>query len=256
MVPGNSILGIYPKGVEMTGFDIEKTQVRYARLAGFMFLFVIVADLLSMFITCRFQVPGNFAETAHRIMKSELLYRIGLSSGLIGSLSTVFLAMGLYVAVKPIDGNLALLAMVFRLAEATLGGVLNVFSFIVLQIYVGADYRNAFDANQLSALVNLSPGSDIVAVFFSIGSILFFYLFLKSTYIPKVLSALGLFASVLVPIICFGGLISPQHAKMLQLGWLPMALAEISVGFWLLSKGVNVSHNSGQPGLGGDRTSP
>jgi hypothetical protein len=56
-------------------------------------------------------------------MGSELLYRIGLSSLLIGSLSTVFLAMGLYVAVKPIDKNLALLALLFRLVEATIFGV-------------------------------------------------------------------------------------------------------------------------------------
>lgn len=224
----------------MTSTDIDKSQIAYARLAGFMFLFVIAADLLSMFITSRFDVPGNFAETAHRMMASEMLYRIGLCSGLIGSLCTVFLAIGLYVAVKPLDNNLALLALVFRLAEATLGGVLNIFSFIVLKLYIGADYRNAFDANQLSALVHLSPGSDIVAIFFGMGSIFFFHLFFRSTYIPKVLSVLGLFASVLVPIVCFGGLISPQHAKMLQLGWLPMAVAEISVGLWLLIKGVNV----------------
>jgi hypothetical protein len=225
----------------MTSTDIDKSQIRYARLAGFMFLFVIFADLLGMFITTRVAGPGNFAETAHRIMGSELLYRIGLSSGLIGSLCTVFLAMGLYVAVKPIDNNLALLALLFRLVEATLGGVLNISSFSNLKLYIGADSTNAFAANQLSVLVHLHSGLyNIGAIFFSVGSILFFYLFLKSTYIPKVLSALGLFASVLFPIVCFASLISPQHATMLQLGWLPMALAEVSVGLWLLFKGVNV----------------
>jgi NADH:ubiquinone oxidoreductase subunit K len=209
-----------------------------------MFLFVIAVDLLSVFITSRFDVPGNFAETAHRIMGSELLYRIGLSSGLIGSLCTVFLAMGLYVALKPIDNNLALLALLFRLAEATLGGVQSIFSFIVLKLYIAADYRNVFDANQLSVLVNVHSVAfsavNISAMFFGLGSILFFYLFLKSTYIPKILSALGLLASLLVPVICFASLISPQHAKMLQLGWIPMALAETSVGLWLLFKGVSV----------------
>lgn len=227
----------------MTRSDTETSQIRYARIAGFMFLFVIVADLLGMFITSRFAVPGDFAETAHRIMGSELLYRIGLSSELIGSLCTVFLAMGLYGALKPIDNNLALLALVFRLAEATLGAAQNVLSFIVLKLYIGADYINVFDAKQLSVLVNLdsdSAATNISAIFFGVGSILFFYLFLKSPYIPKVLSAFGLFASVLVPIICFASLISPKHVRIWQFGWLPMAVAEISVGFWLLFKGVNV----------------
>ncbi|MGB7593369.1 MAG: DUF4386 family protein, partial [Terriglobia bacterium] len=67
-----------------------------------------------------------------------------------------------------------------------------------------------------------------------------FYLFLRSNYIPKVLSALGLFGSALVTIVCFGSLILPQHAKLLQFGWGPLALAEILVGLWLLFKGVNL----------------
>jgi hypothetical protein len=147
-----------------------------------MYLFVDLADVLSLRITNRFQVPGNFAETAHRIAGSELLYRIGLSSFLIGGLCTVLLAMGLYGAVKPINTNLALLALIFRLVEATLFGVVSIVSFSALRLYTGADSMNVFDAKQLSVLVNLSTeagsaGFNIGAIFFSMGSILFFYLF-------------------------------------------------------------------------------
>ena len=234
----------------MTSSKIDKSQIRYARLAGFMYLFVDVAYGFGLFITSRFQVPGNFAETANRIMGSELLYRIGLSSLLIGGLCTVFLAMGLYGAVKPIDNNLALLALIFRLVEATLFGVLSLLSFTALKLYVDAVYMHAFDANQLSVLVNLrsvatSAGFNIAAIFFSIGSILFFYLFFKSNYIPKFLSVFGLVGSALVPMVCFASLLSPRPPRILLLGWLPIGLAEILVGFWLLIKGVNVGHISG-----------
>jgi hypothetical protein len=210
-----------------------------------MYLFVTFIDLLGVYIIGRFQVPGSFAETAQRIMGSELLYRIGLSCFLIASLCTVFLAMGLYVAVKPINKNLALLALVFRLVEATLFGVQSIFSFVVLELYIGADSMNAFNAKQLSVLVNSgsivgSAGLDIAMIFFSMGSILFFYLFFKSHYIPKVLSALGLFGSVLTPIVCFGFLIVPRYTGILQFGLAPVAIAEILVGLWLLFKGVNL----------------
>jgi hypothetical protein len=159
--------------------------------------------------------------------------------------------MGLYGAVKPIDNNLALLALIFRLVEATIFGVLSLVSFAALKLYVDADYMRAFDANQLSVLVNLrsvatSAGFNIAAIFFSMGSILFFYLFFKSTYIPKLLSGLGLFGSVLVPIVCFGSLMLPQHARVLVLGWIPVGLAEIFVGLWLLFKGVNVRPANGR----------
>jgi hypothetical protein len=43
-------------------------------------------------------------------MASETLYRLGLCCSLVGRLSTILLAIGLYVAVKPVDGNLALLS--------------------------------------------------------------------------------------------------------------------------------------------------
>ena len=80
----------------MTSSDTDQAQIAYARLAGFMYLFVDAAYLLGLYIVSRFQVAGNFAETAHRIMASEQLYRIGLSSLSTGGLCTVFLAMGLY----------------------------------------------------------------------------------------------------------------------------------------------------------------
>ena len=58
----------------MTSSDTEKSQISYARLAGFMFLFVIAVDLIGMFITTCVAGPGNFAENAHRIMGSELCF--------------------------------------------------------------------------------------------------------------------------------------------------------------------------------------
>jgi hypothetical protein len=229
----------------MTISDSDKSQIRYARLAGFMYLLVDAAYLTSALITNRFRVPGNFSQTAHRIAGGELLYRIGLSSGLVASLCIVFLAMGLYVAIKPLDSNLALLALLFKLLEATFVGSQAILGFVVLKLYTSADSLNAFDGQQLSMFVTWHAAADPVvfnsfAIFFGIGSSIFFYLLFRSTYIPKPLSGLGLLGSVLVPMICFGSLLWPQHANTLQFGWAPIGLAEVLVGLWLLFKGVNL----------------
>src|SRR5215510_6563624 len=232
----------------MPGSAIDQSQIRYARLAGIMFLLVDAAYALGLLITSRFQVPGNFAETARKIMASEHVYRMGLASELIGVLCTVLLAMGRYVAVKPINKNLALLALLLRMIEATVFGVMVVLVFGAAKLYAGSDSSKAFDANQLSIVMNLirsvagSAGFNIAAIFFSLGSTLFFYLFFKSTYIPKFFSRLGLFGSILVPIVCFGTLIFPQQGAVLQFGWLPIGIAEILAGFWLLFKGINLQH--------------
>jgi len=228
----------------MANSDSWKSQIRYARLAGFMFLFVIAADLLGMSMSEGYTVPGNLAETIHRMIGAELLIRTGLASGFIGSICTVLLAMGLYVAVKPVNGNLALLAFLFRMAEATLGAAQSIFNFALLKLYISPDSLNTVSANQLQVLMNLqsaanSTAMNIAAILFSLGSTIFFFLFFKSTYIPKALSMLGLFASPLVTIVSFASLISPHPSTWLQFGWLPIAGAEFSVGLWLLIKGIN-----------------
>jgi Domain of unknown function (DUF4386) len=92
----------------MAGSESEKSQIRCARLAGFLYLFTYPSFMLGISITGRLEVPGNFAETAHKIMGSQLLYRFGLLCYPITYLCCIALAMGLYVAVKPIDNNLAL----------------------------------------------------------------------------------------------------------------------------------------------------
>jgi uncharacterized protein DUF4386 len=227
----------------MTSSAVDRSLNAYARFAGFMYLFVDVAYLVGLFIISRFHVAGNVVESAHRIVASEPLYRVGLSSLLAGTLCTVFLAGGLYGTVQAIDNTLALLALVFRVVEATVFAVICVLNFAFLQMYVGPGHLHAFDAGQLSAILSVRLAASIVgfnvaAIFFSMGSILFFYLFLRSTYLPRALSAVGVLGSVLVPIVCFGLLIFPQAAGWLLFGWIPVAFAEIAAGLWLIIKGV------------------
>ena len=231
---------------DMTERMAENSQRAYARFAGLMYFVVLAFDIAGQLIVSTIAGGGNFVETSHRIMASETLYRIGLCCSLVGSLSTILLAIGLYVAVKPVDGNLALMALLFRAAEAATGGVAIVNGFAVLQIHVAANHANAFDASQLGALADLNSraggvGTDVSAIFFSLGSTIFFYVFLKSKYIPRVLSAWGVFASLVYAVVWFVSLILPQDsATAAAYGSVPILLAELSTGLWLLIKGVNV----------------
>jgi hypothetical protein len=49
-----------------------------------------------------------------------------------------------------------------------------------------------------------------------------------------------------VTIICFGSLIFPEHAPMLQYGWAPMAIAEVTTGIWLMLFAVKTPTRSDQ----------
>jgi hypothetical protein len=100
----------------------EKTQRIYARVAGFLFLWLIITGLAGMLTTSHIVGSGTFAETAKRVVASERLYRLALSSELIETLSTLPLAFALYATLKPVNEILAQMAMYWRLGESFIGG--------------------------------------------------------------------------------------------------------------------------------------
>ena len=81
----------------------ERTQRFYARLAGFVLLWLMINGLGSAFILSHITGSGTFTETAIRIGASERLYRVALSSLVIENLSGGLLAFALYVTLKPVN---------------------------------------------------------------------------------------------------------------------------------------------------------
>jgi len=240
---------------QRTDRSAEDSHRAYARLAGLMYFFVLGFDLAGLLIVSRISGTGDFIETSHRIIASEQLYRIGLCCSLVGSLSTILLAIGLYVTVKPVDINLAMMALLFRAAEAAVGAMAIIIAFSVLQVHLDANHATGFDANQLGALADLSSrggGTEVTAIFFSLGSTIFFYIFLKSNYIPRILSAWGIFASLVYAAAWFLSLILPQYSSTATTyASPPILIAELSTGLWLLVAGIKLQPIAGaRPAIG------
>src|SRR5260370_11757677 len=161
----------------MTSSDIDKSQIRYARLAGFLFLWLIITGLAGEITISHIVGSGTFAETAKRVVASEHLYRVALSSELIETLSAVLLAFALYVTLKPVDKLLAQIAMYWRLGESFISGAGMIFGFMKLGLYISPQSVRALGNDQSQAFVHLTrhaiyATSTISAIFFSIGSIL------------------------------------------------------------------------------------
>jgi hypothetical protein len=230
----------------------ELSQMAYARLAGVMYFFTAF-DLTGVVIISGITGTGTFLATAHAIGASETVYRIGILLGLIGDLSTIILAIALYAILKPVDGILAMTALLFRLAESAIGGVVVVLGFAELQIYLDANHASALSANQLGVLADLmsrtsAAGTDVSVVCFSIGSAIFFYLFLRSGYIPRALALWGLLGSLLCTVAFSGSLLAPQSSDVLRgIGALPIGIAEPVVGLWLLIRGIRIAPQVARP---------
>ena len=99
------------------------------------------------------------------------------------------------------------------------------------RINLDANHSFAFDPNQLSALADLvartsAAGTNVSVVFFSVGSTIFFYLFLRSGYIPRWLARWGVVASVFCLAAFVGNLVLPQPSELLiGIGGLPIGQA-------------------------------
>jgi hypothetical protein len=221
----------------------DKSQRTFARLAGFLFLWVIVTALGGSFVVSHIAGGGTFPETAKRIAEAERLYRVGLSTVFIATFCNILLAFALYGTLKPFSSLLAQLAMIFSLADSFLGLVVRMSSFVRLQLYTSSLAAGAPSAEALSGLMGriASATESLGGISFGVSLLLFFYLFLKSRYIPRVLSLLGLFASVIWIALYFANLIFPErHALFQSMCFPPMGLAIVLTGLYLMLFAVKI----------------
>lgn len=221
----------------------EKAQRLWARVAGFVYLFLIALYLGLEYVTSSIAGGAGFAEKAHRIAESQLAYRAALSINVILAAATVVLAVALYETLKPVNGGLARLALCWRLGEAFLEGVSGIAAFVIAWLYVSPQSVTA--PGQVEALVTMMGAFDrsafvIITIFFGFGSTVFFYLFVRSRYLPRLISVFGLLASLLVPVMGLASLIDPEGMRSFEAGWYPIFTAEIIAGLWLLFFAVRI----------------
>ena len=235
----------------MTNTTTETAQARAARLAGAMYLITMATAIFGeSFVRGSLFVSGDAVQTAQNIIESERLFRISIATDLFTYTGVVVLIWALYVLLRPVDRNLALLAVLMRLAEVAILYVATLGSSVALVLLSGADYLQTFDASQLHSLARVAliaqgAGVDLGFVLLGLGSAVFAYLLLRSGYVPKALAAWGVFASLLlttaaVSIIVFPAVVSPFYFPSMA----PMGIYEITLGFWLLLKGANIRSSS------------
>jgi hypothetical protein len=216
----------------------------YARIAGILGLISLVAGGFGeAFVPSVLIVSGDAAATANNIVASNALFRVGFASYLIEGLCDVTLTLVFYALLRPVHGDLALLAAFFRLVGTAGFAVAELFYFAASPIVGGAEYLKTFSADQLNTLALLSLkisgyGSGIFMMFYGAGSVLLGYLIFRSGYLPRVLGVLLAISGVGFVTRTFVGILAPAYASPILL--MPAALAALALTVWLLVRGVDV----------------
>ena len=227
---------------------IDKSQRTAARIAGLAFpisFAIVVAVNFGIF--ARLIVSGNPAETARNILAHETLFRVGIAGDMVYCVGVVVLLTALYVILKPINQNLALLAAFGRLVHGLTWLLATLNLFTALRLLSDADYSRAFGPEQLPSLARLYlSGYDAYYVgllFWGLGATAGSYLWFKSNYIPRALASFGVISSAWCAACTFVYYIFPNFAKVVNLWWFdsPMAIFELTLSFWLLFKGLRPS---------------
>ena len=216
----------------------------YARMAGVLFLVSAVGGGFGEFYAPSILiVPGDAAATAHNLIASDLLFRLGFLGYLAEAVCDVALTFVLYVLLRPVHTNLAKLAVLFRIMATATFAFGELFYFAPSLILGGDGYLKTFSSDQLNALALLSlnvygAASGLFTVFYGTASIILGYLMVRSGYFPRVLGAmlaLGGLGFVTRNVLL---LLTPASASSLLLA--PTVLAVLLLASWLLVRGVEV----------------
>ena len=229
----------------MTNIAIDHSQRKAAKVAGFSLLFAIAIVIFSNYsITFRLIVP-DAAETARNILANITLFRISIVSNLIYLATVIIMSTSLYVILKPANKNLALAAVFFRLIYGLIWGVVALNMFGAVRLLGNAAFLSAFATEQLQTLARLHLKNSWDAYylglpFWGLASAVCSYLWLRSGYIPRVLAFFGIISSIWCVICAFVFIIYPDFEKTIGLSLfdVPLVMFEITLGFWLLIKGL------------------
>jgi Domain of unknown function (DUF4386) len=228
---------------------IEPAQRTAARIVGLLYLVQMATGIFGQSVRDQLIVRGDAAKTAQNIIGAERWFRLSIAGDLITYILVIALIWALYILLRPVNKNLALLGVLFRMAENAILCVATINSLIVLKLLSGADYLNSFAANQLNSLVTLALGVQGLAmnvgfILLGLGSTVFAYLLLKSGYVPKALAAWGIFASLMLALVTLGIMVFPALAALGLTYMVPMGIYEVGLGFWLLFKGLKSGNDS------------
>ena len=231
----------------MTARTIETSPQLYARIGGVLYLIIIVIGLFGeAFVRDRLIVSGDATATAANIMSHESLWRFHIAAELFLLICAVALLLILFVLLRPVSRDLALLAVFFNLVSIGIEAATTMRLLEALFPLGNAGYLKAFTPEQLYAMATLSLkshgyGFGVSLLFFACFCLIVGYLIFRSGYLPKTIGVLMQIAGVCYLTNSFALILSPAVANRLFPAILvPAFIGEASLCLWLLVKGVNV----------------
>ena len=233
----------------MTTRGVQLAQDRLARITGGLYLGFILASVVANMLGQIGQ--GDAQQVYQAISTNEGSFRLGLVVGLLSALLFLLTAWGLYVLLRRVNQDLALLFLLLN----TVGVAIQCASMLPLLSAMlqgdAASRMQAFSAAQMEGLAYLSinvyrTGFVTAQLFFGTWLFPLGYLVYRSGFLPRLLGVLLVLDGVAVLIWFLQALLLPGYPAIAYPGLAVSFVAEFGLGLWLLVVGVKVA----DPGAG------
>jgi hypothetical protein len=226
------------------------TNKKNARMAGLMYLIYIVVSIFANGLgRSKIIVLGEATTTARNIMASALQFRIGFVVDLVSVLLFLLTAWALYVLLKPVNKNLALLFLLLNLGGVAAWCFSDLFLIASQILLSGADYLKGFQTDQLQALAMVSlyiykyGFLGIAQIFFGAWLFPLGYLVFKSGFLPRFLGVILMVHCVVwlmsaLQFFLFPGFIATPFAGITYISYPLGFISEFGLSLWLLIMGA------------------
>ncbi len=209
-----------------------------ARIAGILFIIATVASIMGAAVA---DPIVKASEPLVKIAASQNQVIIGALLGFTAALSSASIALWLYPVLKHYDETKAIAAVGFRIIE----GIFYSFGAIILILLVYLSKHLIISNSVVDVLLvtrNIT-GFIFGATSFSVGGLLYYFIFYRSRLIPRWLSVWGMLGVALLLAAIFITLFAKKNFTIegsLIILTLPIALQEMVLAVWLIAKGFSI----------------
>ncbi len=219
------------------------TNKKTAGMIGALFLTAMAASLVGGGLV---ELVLSAPDLLKAVSENETLVIAGVLLELLNAIAVVGIAVLVFPILKVHSSNMALGYLGLRLVEAVFCSliVISPLSLIALsQASLSASAAQAAalsTAGALSIAARASVTGLLIPIFFSLGALLFYASAYRSRLLPRLLAAWGLAGAVLILASCLLQMLYPELSTGVQMAFaLPIILNEITLGIWLIAKGLN-----------------
>jgi len=220
----------------------DTSPTPYTRaVAVFLILSAVCGWFGEMYVPSQ-MLAGDAATTAAHLRSNEGLFRLGFAAYLVEAFSDVVLSWLLYVLLKPVNRELALLSAFFGIVSMSLFAVTKLLYFAAPVVLSGRADLAAFTPAQVDSLASLFVAlyaglSGISMLFYGTAWIVRGWLTWRSTYLPRPLGAIMVVAGAGFAAKTITQVLAPAWSSDFLLA--PMFVNIVAVAAWMLAKGVD-----------------